>query len=160
MEPITTQPTPGDVAAMLRRQAPHAAAAPRPAPVLNQPAAAAAGVPPQVLAAVREALPTTPPPSPAWSRTRYESALLASALHPYARLLALVLARHADATTGHIEHPPSQLDLIAATGLTRKQAMTSRGALTEQGWLIKPHRRTIPHGATRPLTLTIPPAHR
>lgn len=166
MDPITTQPTPGTLAAMLRRQASRAAAAPQPAPVLNPtapPAAAAPTASPRALAVVRGDIADLAPQrhTIAWDRAAYERGIRRSPLHPHARLLALVLASLAVPDTGRIPRRlmPGVAQLADACGLHTRQIHTSFQQLQAGGWLQRATREDIDDFRTRrALALTLPPA--
>ncbi|WP_181790114.1 hypothetical protein [Streptomyces phytophilus] len=167
MDPITTTrpPTPGDLAAKLRQQAAGAAAAPRPAPVLNpatlRPAPAAAARP-APLAVVREDLAelTPPPRTITWDRAVYERALRRSGLHPHARLLAFVLASLATPDTGRIPRRlmPGVVQLADACGVHTRQVHCSLQQLQARGWLQRAATRAdgLDLRTRRAVALTLP----
>ncbi|MEU3600906.1 hypothetical protein ABZ714_19605 [Streptomyces sp. NPDC006798] len=121
---------------------------------------------PRDLAARPRRVPPPPPaphtpatPAPGWSRARFERSVTAPAgsrLHPYARLVALLLAAVAD-RDGHIpaSRVPAPEQLASDAGIDARRARASLSALDHGGWLVR-HR--IP-GTAGPaaLTLTIPP---
>lgn len=97
-----------------------------------------------------------------WDRAAYERAIYHSDLHPFARLLAFVMA-HVAADTGVIpaHQVPDIQRLARAAGFHVSRARVSFQCLEHTGWVTRP-----PGGqpkALRPIRLTIParqPRHR
>ncbi|MGW7195523.1 hypothetical protein [Streptomyces chryseus] len=70
-------------------------------------------------------------------RPLFERGVLGSHMTPPSRLVALVLATHADPVTGIIaeETQPSLNGLASATGLKRRQVTVATRALMSRGWV-------------------------
>jgi hypothetical protein len=99
-----------------------------------------------------------PRPRPAFDRDRWEAAVLASDVQPYARLVALVLA-HSAGPAGYlpINGPQMASRLAERTGLNLKQARVSLKVLEVTGFIERPDLDTWrPQEAVRPITLVHP----
>lgn len=99
-----------------------------------------------------------PPPRPAFDRSRWEEDVLASDLHPNARLVALTLAHCADAA-GYLpaDGPQNAHRLAQRARLTAKQARISLHQLEMGGFMRRPDIHTWqPKTIVRPVTLVRP----
>lgn len=99
-----------------------------------------------------------PPPRPAFDRFRWEEDVLASGLHPNARLVALTLAHCADAA-GYLsaDGPQNAHRLAERARLTAKQARVSLHQLEMAGFIRRPDIHTWePKSIVRPVTLVRP----
>lgn len=102
-----------------------------------------------------EPIPVVPGP---WDRSAYETAVRFSELHPYARLLAFVLAHYAARTAGFIsaEKVPEFQRLAKATGMQVERVQRSIFNLERNGWVTRPQYDANHRGMQRSITLTIP----
>lgn len=121
-------------------------------------------IPGTVPAPPRTAVPL-PTPAPvtaaaaAYERAAWECMVLASGLHRNTRIVALVLAHHAD-TAGYLPSGGVQLParLAHLARITPKQARLALQQLTNWHYLTRPDIRDWPPSApVRPVTLTLPP---
>lgn len=101
-----------------------------------------------------------PPPRPPFDRERWEDDVLSSELPANARLVALTLARYADAS-GHLPaHGPQTAHRLGArTNLSAKQARVSLYQLEHAGFIRRPSLNTWqPQQLARPVNLVRPVA--
>ncbi len=98
-------------------------------------------------------------PRPLFDRDRWEAAVMASDLQPYARLVALALA-HSAGPAGYlpVDGPQKAPRLAERTRLSVKHARISLHVLEEAGFLDRPSMDTWqPKTLARPVTLVFPP---
>ncbi|MFJ9243778.1 hypothetical protein [Streptomyces sp. NPDC101776] len=94
-----------------------------------------------------------------YDRRLWEQAVLASDLYVPTRLIALVLAHHADAS-GHIPAggPQSAGSMARECAVEPKTAQRALVKLENDGYLTRPDIRTWTPRYIRPITLTLPTA--
>lgn len=98
-------------------------------------------------------------PAP-YDRARWEQAVLDDGdLHPHAKLLALVLAHHADAS-GHLPTggPQHTARLARETGVSPKGTRLSLTGLELEGYLRRPDIHSWKGREVRPISLALPTA--
>lgn len=105
--------------------------------------------------------PTPAPPRVSFDRWRWESAVLASSLPRFPRMVALILAHHADAV-GYLPAGGFRQESKNLAAEARIDSRTIRRVLNElegAGWIHRPDSTTWPNPTqTRPITLTLPSA--
>jgi hypothetical protein len=94
---------------------------------------------------------------PSYDRRAWESAVFASALHMPTRLIALLLAHHADAS-GHIpaSGPQSAGRLARESGVSPKATRLALTKLELDGYIRRPDIHTWKAREVRPITLALP----
>lgn len=99
-----------------------------------------------------------PTPAP-YDRHAWEAAVMAASLHSNGRLVALVLAHHAD-EDGQIPAggPQHAAQLAHDTGLQGRFARISLNTLEKEGLIWRPPIGDWEAREVRPVTLTMPPA--
>lgn len=105
---------------------------------------------PSLLAAAR-------PTPPSYSRSAWEHAVMTGGLEAHARLLALVLAHHAD-DSGHIPAGDVQdaRNLAPETAMAGKLVRLSLDFLLAAGYISRPSIHDWSGNRSRPITLTMP----
>ncbi|MFJ8140625.1 hypothetical protein [Streptomyces sp. NPDC096013] len=98
-------------------------------------------------------------PAPPYDRAQWERAVMSSPLHRNTRIVAFVLAHHADelgvVCAGGVQ-APTRLEHLAR--ITPKQARLALQQLENWHFFVRPDIRDWPPGSpVRPLALTLPP---